>query len=612
MSLEEISIGNDLKDSFKPTSKWVNNGINWINDIEEFYRERATIEKEYASRLLELCKKHFEKKAKISTLLSVGDEPQITPGSLESASLVLWNEVLTQTEAIAEEKVQFSREINTKLGDNLLLLKNKTGRIAKQIETIDEYLVSEKTKTEEEVNKAKKHYDSLCESTESARQKTEKSSSEKYQQKLQEKEVAMNIGKNEYLIKINIANRLKDKYFYQDVPELLDYFQELNESRVGLLNKLLKNASIIERNSNDRIKEKLHVIDSTIDQNNPKLDVAMFIKHNISDWKEPQDFYFIPCAIWHDDESLITKEPELTELKRRLNICSNDIGKFEDLCIESKQSLEEVTAARKAELSNLTLKFDTKLNNSLLLLQRFLKTDSERIKNEVEIEVIQNFAGNKDLSYVEVREKKKSKFGFLRGKKQHNGGGAVVNDTNSDAHSLHTVKSGTSQKSHAGLFNIRRNRGQSNASSASAGPRGKALYQYDATGDDEASIGPGEQFDVVDEDDGSGWTMIRTNQGHEGLVPTAYIEVSMGTPAAASINSGSKKKGPSVAPKRGAKRVQYVEALYDYQADGDDELTITAGDRIALVQADTDGSGWTEGELNGVTGMFPTSYVKDA
>lgn len=613
MSIEEISIGNDLRDSFKPTAKWINNGINWVSDIEEFYCDRAIIEKEYASKLLELCKKNFDKKAKISTLLSVGDEPQITPGSLESASLVLWNEVLTQTEAIAEEKVQFSKEINKKLGDNFLLLKNKTGRIAKHIESIDEYLVSGKTKTEDEVNKTKKHYDSLCESTESARQKTEKSSSDKHQQKLQEKEVAMNIGKNEYLIKINIANRLKDKYFYQDVPELLDYFQELNESRVGLLNKLLKNASIIERNSNDRIKEKLHTIDSTIDQNNPKLDVAMFIKHNAYDWKEPQDFYFIPCAIWHDDESLITKEPELTELKRRLNACSSEISRYEDLCIESKQSLEEMTTARKAELINLTLKFDTKFTNSLLLLQSFLKTDSERVKNEVEIEVIQNFAGDKDLSYVEVREKKKSRFGFLHGKKLHGGGGAVGNDNGSDGHSLHRIKSVSSQKSHAGLFNIRRNRGQSNASSMSSGSRGKALYQYDATGDDEVSVTPGEQFDIVDEDDGSGWTMIRTNQGGEGLVPTAYIEVTMAAGASStSVNSGEKKKGPSVAPKRGAKRVQYVEALYDYQADGDDELTISAGDRIVLVQADTDGSGWTEGELNGATGMFPTSYVKEA
>ena len=57
-------------------------------------------------------------------------------------------------------------------------------------------------------------------------------------------------------------------------------------------------------------------------------------------------------------------------------------------------------------------------------------------------------------------------------------------------------------------------------------------------------------------------------------------------------------------------KVQYLEALYDYTADGDDEISITAGDRIVLVQDDTDGSGWTEGELNGQTGMFPTSYVK--
>ena len=133
---------------------------------------------------------------------------------------------------------------------------------------------------------------------------------------MDEKQVIMNNGKNEYLIKINVANRLKDKYYYQDVPEILDYLQELNEDRVELMNKLLKNASIIERNSADKVKEKLHAIDQTIEQNNPKLDITMFIKHNAVDWKEPQDFYFIPCSFWHDDESLIIKEPELTELKK--------------------------------------------------------------------------------------------------------------------------------------------------------------------------------------------------------------------------------------------------------------------------------------------------------
>ncbi|ODV76745.1 FCH-domain-containing protein [Suhomyces tanzawaensis NRRL Y-17324] len=597
--MAEISIGNDLKDSFKPTSKWINNGINWLSDVEEFYRERAAIEKEYSTKLKELCKRHFDKKAKVSALVSVGDNPQVTPGSLESASLVLWTDVLTQTEAIAEEKNNFHRELNSKVGDNLVLLKSKTTQIAKQIERINEHLVSEKDKSEEEVNKAKKAYDSLCQVTEGVREKTEKSASEKYQRRLDEKTVDMNNGKNDYLIKINIANRLKDKYYYQDVPELLDYFQELNENRVGLVNKILKNAGIIERNSNDKCKEKLHLIDGTINQNEPKLDTAMYIKHNIVDWKEPSDFYFIPSSIWHDDEALVVKEPELTTLKKRLNERSIEYNKVEERCLDTKQKLEEATLARKLDPSELTLKFDGKLLTSLSILHTFMKQDGERVRNEVEIEVIQNFAGDKDLSYYEEARAKKSTFGFLRSKSKK---GKPTGNGESDSQSIHTVKSANSHT--PGMFSLRKKAHSIlSGHSTDGGDTAKALYEYSATGDDEVSISAGDQLLVTGEDDGSGWTKVRLGDGSEGLVPSTYIEITR-------TGSGDKKKGPSVAPKRGAKRVQYVEALYDYQADGDDEITISAGDRIVLIQDDTDGSGWTEGELNGQRGMFPTSYVK--
>lgn len=609
MSLETLSIGNELKDSYKITDKWINNGVNWLGDIDEFYKERSAIEREYSTKLKDLCKKHFDKKAKISSNLSVGDDPQITPGSLESASLVLWNDVLTQTEAIAEERMSLSRDFAAKVGDNLMTLKAKTGKLTKHIETIHEYLTEEKQKMEEEVNKSKKHYDSLCSNTETARQKTEKSSSDKYQRKLEEKEVEMNIGKNQYLIKINIANRLKDKYYYQDLPELLDYFQELNESRVQLLNKILRNANIIERNSNDRVKDKLTAIDGTIAENNPKLDVSMFIKHNMVDWKEPQDFYFIPSSIWHDDESLVLKEPELTELKRILNKCSMEYNNLESECLSIKQTLEENINARQQEMTeeNATLKFDGKFQTLLSTLLKFMREDTSRVKNEVIIELIQNFAGDKDLSYQEKVQVKKSKFGLFKSRKGKEESGT------SDTQSLHTVKSATSHKSLGstnGLFNLRRNRAKSNASSVNTDkPIGKALFGYEATGDDEASMAVGDTFNVIDEDDGSGWTMI-DNNGQQGLVPSSYISV---TPAAAPAPAGTpdgKRKGPQVAPKRGARRVQYVEAMYDYEADGDDEISISAGDRIVLIQEDTDGSGWTEGEVNGQRGLFPTSYIK--
>lgn len=603
MSIEQLSIGNELKDSFGATSKWINNGIQWLSDVEDFYRERAAIEKEYSSKLKDLCSRHFEKKAKVSAKVSVGDEPQITPGSLECASLVLWTEVLTQTEAIAEEKAKFSKDINTIIGDNLVTLQTRATRISKHIEEIDGYLVSEKERGEAEYKKAKKNYDSLCQSTENAREKAEKSSSEKYQKRLQDKEIDMNVGKNEYLISISIANRLKDKYYHQDVPELLDYFQELNENRITLLNKLLKNASIIERNSCDKVKEKLHLIDGVIDQNKPELDTLMFIKHNLKEWKEQEDFYFVPSDIWLDDETLVTKEPELTELKKKLNTSRDKYSKYEGLCLETKQKLEESTVERKNNQANLTLKFDSDLSNSLSLLNRFMKNDTERVRAEVEIELIQNFAGDKDLSYHEQAKQKKSLLGFMN-RKKHTTPNANA-DASSDTQSIHTVKSNTSHTiGKTGIFSLRRSKTKSSVISGGEGITGRALYQYASTGEDEVSINEGDQFNVVEEDEGSGWTLISLPTGEEGLVPTSYIEIQR------PVASSSKKVGPSVAPKRGARRVQYLEALYDYEADGDDELSISAGDKIILLQDDVDGSGWTEGELNGNKGMFPTSYVR--
>lgn len=607
MSLEELSIGNELKDSYKATEKWITNGINWLDDLEGFYRERALLEKDYSTKLLELCKRHFDKKAKNSPGLSVGDEPQITPGSLESASVVLWNEVLTQTEAIARERDHFGTELLVKICANLNKLQVKLNKIARHVGAINEFLTSEKTALEDEVAKAKKHYDGLCQTTEHARQKTEKSSSEKAIAKLEEKKIDMNIGKNNYLIKLSIANRLKDKYYFQDLPELLDYFQDLNESRVAILNKLLKNASIIERNSNDKVKELLHEIDVTVEENNPKLDTAMFIKHNMVAWKEPQDFYFIPCDIWHDDESLVIKEPELTELKRRLNVSLGAYSVAKEATLLAKEKLEEVAQERKTSEDTQTLKFDAKLDTALTLLQKFMREDSGRVKSEVEIEIIQNFAGDQDLSYVETKKEKKSRFGIF---KSHKTTAAAPEPVNHDAQSIYTVTSNITSHSNGtkfgGLFSLRRNKSV-NSQAGPTGPSAIASYPYDAAGEDELSVGQGEELTVVEEDDGLGWTLVRGSTGQSGLVPTSYLQIS---PPLHAEEGGTKKTGPSVAPKRGAKRVQYAEALYDYAAEEDNELDLRVGDKIVVVQDDTDGSGWTEGELNGKTGLFPTAYVR--
>lgn len=104
-------------------------------------------------------------------------------------------------------------------------------------------------------------------------------------------------------------------------------------------------------------------------------------------------------------------------------------------------------------------------------------------------------------------------------------------------------------------------------------------------------------------------------------MPTAYIET-IAAPArpssiysnssssmAGSVNTTGKKQGPAVAPKRGAKKLKYVEALYEYTAQSDVEWSMAEGERFVVVKEDA-GDGWTEVEKGGITKSVPTNYVQ--
>ena len=58
-----------------------------------------------------------------------------------------------------------------------------------------------------------------------------------------------------------------------------------------------------------------------------------------------------------------------------------------------------------------------------------------------------------------------------------------------------------------------------------------------------------------------------------------------------------------MAPRRGAKKLKYVEALYDYTAQSDAEHNMSEGERLVLIKEDP-GDGWAElctGGIDAVT-----------
>lgn len=163
--------------------------------------------------------------------------------------------------------------------------------------------------------------------------------------------------------------------------------------------------------------------------------------------------------------------------------------------------------------------------------------------------------------------------------------------------------------------------------------KGRMLYAYQANSDGELSMAEGQAFTLVEPDDGSGWIKIQPSSGGSsfGLVPAAYAEVSAPIPpskdgrplsTAASTSTVSlagsedapslktKKQGPAVAPRRGAKKIKHVEALYAYVTGADGETSMEAGERMILLTPDN-GDGWVEVESKAGSGVVPASWVKD-
>uniref|UniRef100_A0A3Q1HYP9 Intersectin 2b n=1 Tax=Acanthochromis polyacanthus TaxID=80966 RepID=A0A3Q1HYP9_9TELE len=95
----------------------------------------------------------------------------------------------------------------------------------------------------------------------------------------------------------------------------------------------------------------------------------------------------------------------------------------------------------------------------------------------------------------------------------------------------------------------------------------------------------------------SGWWLgelqARGKKRQKGWFPSSNVKI---------LGSNSGKSTPAHQP------VCQVIAIYDYTAANQDEMSFTKGQLINVL--DKNNPDWWKGEINGVTGLFPTNYVK--
>lgn len=127
----------------------------------------------------------------------------------------------------------------------------------------------------------------------------------------------------------------------------------------------------------------------------------------------------------------------------------------------------------------------------------------------------------------------------------------------------------------------------------------RALYNYDATEDNELSFKANDRIMVIQKDD-SGWWHGELN-GQIGIFPSNFVESGdSAAPAAAAV---------AAAPQDTKGNIPHqCKVLYDYNADSDSELTIKEGDILTI---ETEDEGWYFGQnTKGDSGRFPSNYVQ--
>ncbi|XP_061735340.1 intersectin-2-like isoform X2 [Nerophis ophidion] len=118
-----------------------------------------------------------------------------------------------------------------------------------------------------------------------------------------------------------------------------------------------------------------------------------------------------------------------------------------------------------------------------------------------------------------------------------------------------------------------------------------------------SSSGPGQlnlengQLIVILNKNTSGWWLgelqARGKKRQKGWFPPSHVQI---------LGSNSGKSTPTV------QSVCQVIALYDYTAANKDELSFSANQLINVL--DKNDPDWWRGEANGVTGLFPTNYIR--
>lgn len=205
----------------------------------------------------------------------------------------------------------------------------------------------------------------------------------------------MNNAKNSYLISIVVTNRLKERYYHEYVPEVMDSLQDLNEFRTTKLNTLWGVATTLEATMLKHSEGMMDHLATEIKRNSPHLDSMMYMRHNLGTFHEPPDKVFEPSPVWHDDDTMVVDDMATIYLRNLLSRSKASLGELRRDVDKKRREVDAARALKQRVRSGTEKKDEVEVIRHLFATQEDLHAlDRLRLTAEVETATITSAVGD--------------------------------------------------------------------------------------------------------------------------------------------------------------------------------------------------------------------------
>lgn len=648
MQRQTNSYGQLLPDQVDCISSLFDAHLDLLADVRELYRDRAVLEREYAVKLKQLAKKASEKKNKNGLSLVVGDNP--TKACTESMSQQntlnrAYSEILSSMSTSAQDHINLAEALSSQITESLKAVERRNDDYKKKQMQFYHTILAGRDKIYAERIKSKQKYDADCAEVEVQRQKqsVHDRHAERSARQYDLQRLDMLNSKNVYIISTATANSVKTKFYTEDLPSLEDSFQELQTRLVMDFVGVVTEAQNIQLSHQDILKDRLATVSAALIEVQPDKDQALFVESNIRPFSLPDDWVFEPCSNYYDTGDVCIDPAPKVFLQNKLARSRAKLRELNPALGKKRADAEKYRVMFTAcATDNTSGDTGDAMNSYLDAAHEITALSTPACVLNSEINTIADVLGGDEggssphvfkssafsipttCGYCKV-----SIWGLSKQGKTCKSCGLSVHskcelNVPAECSNVHGDYKASEILQSPSAVSISESRSSVSTSfretpkpSSSPVPHNtsphveevnrlaRAIFDFAASSSFELNVTEGTVVRVLEEDDGSGWVKVADSEGEKGLVPATYLEDVGGRPL-------EKSEPPQQISQQGSGI--YVRALYDYQAQEPEELTIHEGDFVELSSGTNGGQnyadGWWEGlSTDGKKGIFPSNYV---